>query len=65
MTEIWPAILKQIEEKLDPGDAGPTAIQTLNTNALLFAMLISIKELSARVAELVAEGVKEETRPPS
>jgi hypothetical protein len=52
---VMPEMVGTISELLDPGDAAPSEIKTLDTTALTFALVNCVKELAARVASLEAD----------
>jgi hypothetical protein len=47
MVGLWP-------QKLDPRDAEPSDVKTLNTNALTYALVNAVKELAERIEQLEA-----------
>jgi hypothetical protein len=52
---VMPEMVGTISELLDPGDAAPSEIKTLDTTALIFALVNCVKELATRITSLEAD----------
>jgi hypothetical protein len=52
---VMPEMVGTISALLDPDDAAPSEIKTLDTTALIFALVNCCQELAARVAKLEAD----------
>jgi hypothetical protein len=49
---VMPEMVGTISELLDPGDAAPSEIKTLDTTSLIFALVNCVKELATRITSL-------------
>jgi hypothetical protein len=52
---VMPEMVGSVSRLLDPDDAAPSEIKTLDTTALIFALVNCCQELAARVASLEAD----------